>query len=329
MSGATLPQVGGIVAGALARAAWRRLSNGPLRASWSWRVELMAAAMRSVLMQSKARGPQWLRSALAAVPVSPAFLRQVRTENVDAGGVPARWFVPTANPDTRRTIVYYHGGGFVIGSVDSYADTLARLAVQAQARVLGVDYRLAPEHPFPAAHDDALTAARWALAQGVAPASLGLAGDSAGGNLSAATRCSLRDAGDPLPAAAALLCPWTDPAWEGGSMDANADADFGDRALLYGWFLDYVPGGARDPRVIVNDAKLAGLPPLLIQVGGAELLLDQVKLFASRATQAGVDVTLTVEGELFHDWQLQAGILAEGTRSMEEIARFFQTKLPA
>lgn len=112
-------------------------------------------------------------------------------------------------------------------------------------------------------------------------------------------------------------------------MEANADADFGDRELLYGWFLDYVPGGVRNPRVCPNDAKLEGLPPLLIQVGGAELLLDQVKRFASRARQAGVDVTLTVEGELFHDWQLQAGFLEAGAQSMEEIARFFRAKLEA
>ena len=112
-------------------------------------------------------------------------------------------------------------------------------------------------------------------------------------------------------------------------MDANADADFGDRALLYGWFLDYVPDGARNPRVCPNDAKLDGLPPLLVQVGGAELLLDQVKLFAERATQAGVEVALTVEGEMFHDWQIQAAFLPEGARSLAEIARFFAAKLAA
>ena len=283
--------------------------------------------MRAVLMQSKTRGIPWLRSALEAMPVAPQLLRQVRTEDVDAGGVRARWFAPLANADTRRTIVYFHGGGFVIGSVDTYADTMARLAVGADARVLGVDYRLAPEHRFPAAHDDALAAVRWAIAQGVAPASLGLAGDSAGGNLTAATLCALRDAGDPLPAAAALLCPWTDPASEGGTMDANADADFGDRSLLYGWFLDYVPDATRDPRVVPLDAKLEGVPPLLVQVGGAELLLDQCTAFAARAKQAGVDVTLTVAGELFHDWQLQAQMLPEGARSMEEVARFLAGRL--
>jgi acetyl esterase/lipase len=249
----------------------------------------------------------------------------VRTEDVVANGALARWFVPLGtNPG--RTLVYFHGGGFVIGSLDTHVDPMARLAVLANARVLGVDYRLAPEHRFPAAHDDALAATRWVLAQGVDARSLALAGDSAGGNLAIATLCALRDAGDPLPAAAALLCPWVDPAWQGGSMDANADADFGDRELLYGWFLDYLPGGARDPRVCPIDAKLEGLPPLLVQVGGGELLLDQCKAFAARAVQAEVAVTLAVEGELFHDWQLQANVLAEGARSMEEVARFLSER---
>jgi monoterpene epsilon-lactone hydrolase len=312
--------------GAMGRAAMRRLASGPIRASWSWRVELTAAAMRAVLMQSKTRGPLWLRSALEVTPNPSPFAKRVRTEDVDANGVRARWFVPLGQTPT-RTIVYFHGGGFVIGSLDTHVDPMARLAILTGARVLGVDYRLAPEHRFPAAHDDALAATRWVLASGADPRSVALAGDSAGGNLAVATLCSLRDAGDRLPAAAALLCPWVDPPWEGGSMDANADADFGDRSLLYGWFLDYVPGGARDPRVCPIDAKLEGLPPLLVQVGGGELLLDQCKVFAERARQAGVDVTLTVEGELFHDWQLQAQLLPEGARSMEEIARFFQARL--
>lgn len=328
MSRATLPQVGGIMVDAMARAAWRRVTRGPIRASWSWRTELMAAAMRGVLMESKTRGPHWLRSALEVTPTPSPFAKQVRTEDVDANGVRARWFVPNGAAP-RRTLVYFHGGGFVIGSLDTHRDPMARLAVRAGARVLGVDYRLAPEHRFPAAHDDALAATRWVLAQGVDPRSLALAGDSAGGNLAVATLCSLRDAGDPLPAAAALLCPWVDPPAKGGSMDTNADADFGDRALLYGWFLDYVPDAVRDPRVCPIDAKLEGLPPLLIQAGGAELLLDQIVAFSERAKQAGVDVSLTVEGEMFHDWQLQAQLLPEGARSMEEVARFFTARATA
>lgn len=325
MSRASLPQLAGIAAGAAARAAGRRLAHGPRRPGWSWRTELLAATTRAVLTQSKTRGPHWVRSALEAAPTSRGFARQIRMKDVDAGGVRARWFEPSgAAPE--RTVVYFHGGGFVLGSIETHADAMMRLAVLARARVLGVDYRLAPEHRFPAAHDDALAAARWVLAR-QAPGSVALAGDSAGGNLTVATLCALRDAGEPLPAAAALICPWTDPLAAGGSMEANADADCADRELLVGWFEEYVPPGVpRDPRAFVCDATLAGLPPLLIQAGGAEVLLDQILAFAARARAAGVGVRLDVAADLFHDWQLQAHLLPEGARALEEIAHFLAEK---
>ncbi|RIK97899.1 MAG: alpha/beta hydrolase [Proteobacteria bacterium] len=322
MSEASLAQIAAIAASAMARATSRRLARGPLRPSWTWRTELAAAVMRAVLMESKRRGVPWLRSALSKSKLPSSFAGRVRTHDVDAGGVPARWFAPLG-PQPRRTIVYFHGGGFVIGAAETHGDLLARLAVHANARVLGVDYRLAPEHRFPAAHDDALAATRWVVAQGADPASVALAGDSAGGNLAIATLVALRDAGEPLPAAAALLCPWTDPLAQGGSMAANEDADFGDRALLVGWYEDYCGAGApRDPRVFPNEAKLGGLPPLLVQVGGAEILLDQVVAFAERAQAAGVSLQLDVARDLFHDWQLQASLLPEGARALEEVGRF-------
>jgi acetyl esterase/lipase len=251
----------------------------------------------------------------------------VRTEDVDAGGVPARWFVPIGVSEPTRTIVYFHGGGFVIGSPNTHGDLAARLAVATGARVLAVDYRLAPEHRFPAAHDDAVAAVRWLYAQGTDPAQIALGGDSAGGNLAAATLCTLRDAGDPLPAAAVLFCPWVDLLAAGGSMEQNAAVDFGDRDLIVGWANDYVPDGSRDPRAFPIDARLEGLPPLLIQVGGAEVLHDQVVAFSERSRAAGVDVTLEVEPAMFHDWQLQATLLPEGARSIESAGRFLAKRL--
>ncbi len=166
--------------------------------------------------------------------------------------MPARWFVALGATEPSRTLVYFHGGGFVVCSPKTHAELMARLAVLADARVLAVDYRRAPEHRFPAAHDDVLDAVRWLYAQGVDPARVALGGDSAGGNLVAATLCSLRDAGDPLPAAAVLFCPWVDPLAAGGSMDTNADVDFGDRELLVAWAHDYLPPGVA--------ARSAGVP---------------------------------------------------------------------
>jgi acetyl esterase/lipase len=212
----------------------------------------------------------------------------------------------------------------VIGSVPGYRDLLSRLALGADARVLGVDYRLAPEHPFPAQQEDCLAAVRAVLA-GTGPARLAIAGDSAGGALGVAILSALRDAGDPLPAAAALICPWTEPFAEGGSMEAHAAFDFGDRELLAGWARATIGAGdASDPRFSVANAKLEGLPPLLVQVGSVELLHDQVLRFALRARAAGVETTLEVLPEMFHDVHLQAALLPEGAAAVEAVAGFLR-----
>jgi epsilon-lactone hydrolase len=140
-----------------------------------------------------------------------------------------------------------------------------------------------------------------------------------------ATLCTLRDAGQPLPAAAALLCPWTEPFAAGGSMDAHAAFDFGDRELLAGWAQATLAGGdAADPRFTVTNAKLAGLPPLLVQVGGVELLHDQVLRFVERARAAGVETRLEVLPEMFHVVHLQAALLPEGAAAVASVAAFLR-----
>lgn len=316
-----------LLAGSQVRALARRLARGPARPGWSLRTELAAAAVRAVVMHSKRRGVHWLRDAQAAVPALSPAVRQTRWEPVDAGGVRAVWCAPPGAAP-RRTIVYFHGGGYVFGSPETHRDLLARLALGLSARVLGVDYRLGPEHRFPAAHDDCLAAVGWLLRSGADPAALALAGDSAGGALALATLCGLRDAGDPLPAAAALLCPWVDPLAEGGSMDAHADVDFGDRELLVGWLRDYASEEqARDPRLTLLRADLAGLPPLLVQAGGAEILLDQCEALVARARAAGVEVVWDFAPGMFHDWQLQAALLPEGARAIDAIVAFLDARL--
>jgi epsilon-lactone hydrolase len=314
---------GRTVAGTLARRALR----GPRRPGWSARTELAQSVMRAVLMRSKRRGAAWLRAVQGSLPVRVTHAAEVRFEETRVGGVPGAWCAPrSGRPE--RGVVYLHGGGYVIGSVAGYRDVLARLAVGANARVLGVDYRLAPEHRFPAQQEDCLAAVRAVLAEGVSPERLALAGDSAGGALVVATLCTLRDAGDPLPAAGVLLCPWTEPFAEGGSMETNEPFDFGDRELLVGWARD-TAAPPDDPRFAVSNAKLGGLPPLLVQAGGAEILLDQVQRFAANARAAGVDVELQVVPDMFHDWQLQASLLPEGAAALEDVARFLRARLPA
>src|ERR671924_648728 len=155
--------------------------------------------------------------AMSAVRAAP----DVTSTPVDAGGVPAEWIVPPGAVET-QVVLYLHGGGYVVGSVDIYRDLISRLARAAGARALGIDYRLAPEHPFPAAVEDATAAYRWLLASGVNPAAIAIAGDSAGGGLTLATLIALRQAGDPLPAAAVWLSPWVDLQGAGASHTTEA-----------------------------------------------------------------------------------------------------------
>jgi acetyl esterase/lipase len=310
------------IVGALLRyALGRRIPGRSLRA------ELACAGMRAAVLRSKRRGIPWMRSVQELAPVGSPFLERVDREPIDAGGVPAEWFRP-AGRRPERTLVYFHGGGYVIGNVAGYADPLARLALGLDAQVLGVDYRLAPEHPVPAAQNDCLAATEWVLASGVDPGRLALGGDSAGGALTVATLCGLRDRGKPLPAAGLLFCPWTEPLAEGGSMESELGRDFGDREVLVGWAREALAGGdPADPRFTVANAKLEGLPALHIQVGGNELLRDQVQRFADAATAAGVEVDLRVYPGMFHIFQVQAAMVPEGEPALDEAVAFLAKRL--
>lgn len=265
--------------------------------------------------------------AMAAMfPVPP----DVQREPVVANGVPAEWLVaPGAAAD--RAILYLHGGGYVVGSITSHRDLAARISRAAGTRVMIIDYRLAPEHPFPAAVDDALVAYRWLIAQQLDPRQLVIAGDSAGGGLTIATLVALRDAGDPLPAAAVTLSPWVDLEAIGESMTTRADLDpMLQRDGLLGMATAYL-GGA-DPRTALAAplyADLTGLPPLLIQVGTAEMLHSDATRLAERAQAAGVDVTLDVWDDMFHVWQMYAAMLPEGQQAIERIGQFVQSALGA
>jgi acetyl esterase/lipase len=249
-------------------------------------------------------------------------------EPVDAGGVPAEWTVaPGAHPD--RTLVYFHGGGYNAGSIGSHRGLVTELARAAGVRVLSVDYRLAPEHPYPAAVDDAVAAARFVWKQGARPESVAFGGDSAGGGLALAALLALRDAGDPLPAAAVGLSPWTDLTLSGASFHAKAAVDPMVKPGSLALSRDrYVPAHEADaPTASPIFADLRGLPPLLIQVGTAECLLDDSTRLAERARQAGVDVTLEVWDEMIHVWQAFFGMLPEARQAIDGIAAFLRTRL--
>jgi phosphinothricin tripeptide acetyl hydrolase len=245
----------------------------------------------------------------------------VPVESVDAGGVPAEWIGAGDGP----VVVYVHGGGYCIGSLDSHRPMLTHLASAIDGRVLAVDYRLAPEHPFPAALDDACAAYRWVLAAGTDPARVVVAGDSAGGGLTLATLVALRDAGDALPAAGVCLSPWADLTQSGATLSEKADADPMVHAQdLDRWAAAYA-GSDNDPGSPALSplfADLSGLPPLLIEVGTAEVLLDDARRVAERARAADVDVTLFEGDDLIHVWHFFAGAVPEADEGIARLARF-------
>lgn len=252
----------------------------------------------------------------------------VRYEPVDAGGVPAEWTIaPGADPD--RALVYFHGGSYNAGGIGSHRALCTQLARAAGLRVLSVDYRLAPEHPHPAAVEDACAALRSVWKSGLAPAQVALAGDSAGGGLALAALVALRDAGDPLPAAVALLSPWTDLTLSGASFLGKADVDpmIVPDVLAVARDRYVADADAAAPAISPLFADLASLPPMLVQVGTDECLLDDSTRLAERASDAGVDVVLEVWDDMIHVWQAFFGMLPEGRAAIEAIAVFLRARL--
>jgi monoterpene epsilon-lactone hydrolase len=259
-------------------------------------------------------------------PVEP----DVTCEKVDAAGVPAEWVV-APGAENRRVLLYLHGGGYVIGSINTHRDLAGRLSRAAAARVLLIDYRLAPEYPHPAAVEDATTAYRWLRRHGATPAHTVIAGDSAGGGLTIATLVTLRDAGEALPAAGVCISPWVDLEGIGESMTTRASVDPIVQRQGLVWFANLYLGGAhpRTPLAAPLYADLHGLPPLFIHVGTAETLLDDATRLAERARTAGVDVTLEVCEEMIHVWHLFAAMLPEGQQAIERVGAYIRQRTGA
>ena len=252
-----------------------------------------------------------------------ALPADVQVEAVNAGGVPAEWTTtPTARAD--RVLVFLHGGGYISGSLASHRHSVARMGREAQARTLALDYRLAPEHPFPCALDDALAGYRFLLASGVEPDAIAIAGESAGGGLALALLLRLREGGEPLPACLWLSSPWVDLAMTGSSLETKADVDpLLQKAYLAELAQAYLNGtDPRNPLASPLYADLRGLPPTLVQVGSAETLLDDAVRIAGAAGAADVAVTLRIWPHMIHAWHLFHPQLAEGREALAEGGRF-------
>jgi acetyl esterase/lipase len=252
----------------------------------------------------------------------------VAVEPVTAHGVAAEWTTaPGADPG--RVILFLHGGGYISGSIASHRHMIAEAGRAAGARTLALGYRLAPEHPYPAALEDTLAAYRFLLDNGLEPRAIALAGESAGGGLALAALVSLRDQGLPLPACCWCSSPWTDLAMAGGSMVTKAARD----PLIQKPYLEelaalYLDGGdPRLPLVSPIHADLRGLPPLLIQVGSSETLLDDSLRLAAVAGAAEVDTTLRIWPEMIHAWHLFHPQLAAGRAALAEVGAFIRGRL--
>jgi epsilon-lactone hydrolase len=249
--------------------------------------------------------------------------RDVRVERTAVAGRPAEWLRPARARDD-RAIIYFHGGGYAVGSPRSHRAIAAHLGVAAGAPVLVPDYRLAPEDPFPAAVDDAVAAARSLYASGLRPEQLALAGDSAGGGLALAACLALREGGDPLPGALVCFSPWTDLALTGASFSTRAAVDILiSREVAVRYAASYA--GEHDPRSPLISplyADLRGLPPLLVQVGDYEVLRDDSVELAKAARQAGVDVTLEVWDRMWHVFQAMCELMPESKSALEQAGAF-------
>ncbi len=269
-----------------------------------------------------------LRAEVDGRPYPKSFAKKVRLETTKLGGVPATRFVPPqARPGV--LVLFFHGGSYIYGSTaTSHAEVIAQIAFVSGIEVIGVDYRLAPEHVYPAQLDDALAAFDALVATGTDAASIVVGGDSAGGNLAIELQLALRDRGGPQANAAVLLSPWSDLTMPGASFEDNDRFDFGTRDVLVRQaqaFVGNVP--LDDPRVSPVYAKLEGLAPTLITVGDAEIPRDDILELAKLLKEAGVDVTLHVAQDMPHNGPVFAAYHPEGLRALEAIATFVRQRL--
>ncbi|MBZ0281178.1 MAG: alpha/beta hydrolase [Anaerolineae bacterium] len=240
----------------------------------------------------------------------------------------AEWIIPAKAPK-EKVILYFHGGGYVSGNCHTHRTYVAKVAQETGIRALLFEYRLAPEHPFPAGLDDAITVYTGLLSQGVLPSDIVFMGDSAGGGLSLATLIALRDKDLPLPSATVALSPWTDLKCTGESLITNEKLDPFTPRDSWSVFSDYYVGNNDPclPWISPLYGDLQGLPAVLIYAGGHEVLVDDSTRFAEKAKHAGVDVTLHIGEGMFHCYPVFASLLPEAQQAMAEICTYIKTRL--
>jgi monoterpene epsilon-lactone hydrolase len=283
------------------------------------------------LLSSKPRPVEWPERRKRLDEVGSVWLvaDDVKLTAVDVNGVPGEWSIVPGS-DSSRVLMFFHGGGYCSGSIVSHRRLVTEAGRAAGVRTLAIGYRLAPEHPFPAAYDDVLTAWRFLRDQNIPAAHIAIGGDSAGAGLTLALIGRLRDAQEELPGCAWLISPWTDLTMSGPTLSSKEAVD----PLIHRLYLieladAYLPAGMdrKDARVSPLYADLKGFPPILIQVGSAETLLDDATRFAAVAGAADVRVTLEIWPHMIHAWPLWNAHLEPGRRALARAGLFIRENL--
>ncbi|MFT4979449.1 MAG: monoterpene epsilon-lactone hydrolase [Myxococcota bacterium] len=298
----------------------RRTLRGPRMPTWGWREEVMAALARARFARGASDSLTYIRDRIDAGGVFTLHLAS--WEELLCYQLPAVWSAP---PQPEGQVIYYlHGGGYAFGSYRSHRTLIERLAVSARACVFAIDYRLAPEHPCPAAIEDALRGYQWLLDQGYDASQIVFAGDSAGGGLVLSTLMALRDAGRPLPAGALCLSPWLDLTMSGASHGGNHTHDYVAGGSNLDEYAGYYAGhlALDDPRVSPACGDPTGLPPLMIHTGDAEVMRDDAVTFARRAEAAGVDVRLQIWPAQVHVWHIFTRLLPSADLAVTVAGQF-------
>jgi monoterpene epsilon-lactone hydrolase len=309
------------------RTVMHRARRRPRHHAWSLAYEGIIEMMTLGTPHGDIRSADAIRQPLNRL-ATISLRAQVQRRPVMTPLFAGEWLTPTTAA-AGRVVLYLHGGGYVSGSPATHLAVTARLAHEAGARLFALDYRLAPEHPYPAALEDAWAAYWWLITEAhVAPSQIVVAGDSAGGGLTLALLLALRDAGVPLPAGGVGLSPWLDLTLSGATLEGNTATDYLNPDILRASAQMYSHGRALDdPLLSPLYADLAGLPPLLIQAGDAEMLLDDSRRFAARARAAGVDVEMVIFPHMVHVWHFMWRVEAQARQALAQIGEFVRARV--
>lgn len=319
----------GLFLRSLVRTAVSRARRGPLRPTWSFGFEAVIRTLRADWDESW----RWPIERLRAEQESRRFRsdatpKVIRTVVKD-GAIEGEWVKPKdaarVRPRSEGVVLYLHGGSYLFGSPRTHADTIARVALASEREVFALEYRLAPEHPYPAQLEDALACVRWLESQGIARSNLVLAGESAGGNLVLAALLALRDQGGAQVRGGVMISPWLDLTASTDSYARNEPYDFGTREMLLAQaklFAGETP--VDDPRVSLGRADPSAIAPVLVQAGTSELLYDECRDWVQSARAAGVDVTFDEPVDMPHAPPFFAGLCPAGAKSVDAIGAFIR-----